>query len=1687
MLKKLLKRALPIFLVLGFLTLVYAESPKAAYAATTRNASTYTELTAAITASVDGDTINITRDIINTAEIPIAKALTIEGNGYTISVPVPGLDESGIYSVNPSTWRVFNISATGKTVTIQNMTIKGGSVSSQGAGIANTSGTTLKLTGVTISNSRGNGVGGGGLLNYGGNVYMKDCNVSRNAANYGGGFLNISSGARMFVENSNFTENRSTSESGGGGACENHQYLYINNSTFSNNKSTELGGAINNAAGTAYVVNSTFSGNIAYGGYMGGAIAQNGGSVTLINSLFAYNYRNNGGTYVLNDIDTYNGTPVKAYHSIFQTLDITEINNVAGSISYAGNASGSDNSIFTGGSTTKVLGPDGAEVGTGTVFQPFLVKGGAGKAPTLKTGSFALAKGTKTGFTNGNGTPIIGYYNGSSWVDLVGSSSSSYEVTKDQNYNTRALTPAPGAVETIVDDVFMLKVNSSVNGVVNGGTVYGDVFASGTNVTLTAMPYNGYAFTRWDYVLGSGTASTNNPYTVTVNQNTTLVPIFSTYTGYTITYVGNGETGGAPPASESHSSGSANIASQETLTKSGYAFSGWNTRANGSGTSYSAGSTFSAGTNLTLYAQWSVVVSNIKPTVSNSTINGYEDVSLTFSLVDFSNYYSDPDSTPLAQVQITTLPNFGLLALSGVAVTQNQVISSIDFGNLTYTPVANSSGNDNSFTWYGSDGTDFSLTTASMVLNIFAVNDAPSFTKGGNQVVYDVAGAQNVSNWATAISAGPSDEAAQTVNFIVTNNNNTLFISQPSIDASGKLTYTPAANANGTAIVTVQIHDDGGITNVGVDTSSEQTFTIKVNHITPPVINFAKAVLGKVYLDWNAPVGMITTNYAVYRNSTQIALLDSLTTVYTDTTVTPGTSYAYKVFALGSENSTSNEVALIAARENEEKHAVPTDQQTTITTEDSSLKVVIPPGAFTQTAIVTSHKLSEPNVSPRQNGLKLVGDAYEFKAIVAGTLNQKATFAKPLNVTMEYSSLLAQGVIEDTISLYYYNPTTGIWENIGGTKDKVNKIISAKVTHFSEYAVLGETELKIYTPTSLSAISAAYGVYNNTVSLDKMHQSTKFNPDGKTNYPYEIYLPNEGNPAAYRIHSNYTKNTDACASCHRTHTAVGASLLQWYSVYETCMACHDGTVTTTYNVVNGKIGTSATLTYGGMFGMGMENSLSSHNVTGAVTLASAPGGSVIAEDITNIGSETKQRWTSEFGCQSCHSPHGAGGNARILNPDPNYTAAYKAPSTGYYVSTSYVVYADPAYTEPVYILKGYPYNATITIKSGVAVLEDAYINNINGYSIIINGNTATAVYGIAAIAVKMNVQNYLQGNETVTHIAGMNNFCGACHTDYENYQTADNATGTYSKAHRHQVGMDQTEKAQQIAKYNMPLESGKLECLTCHVAHGSNSEYWLNSLSTAVGSEYYGDTDVDTYKELSGSSALKRQPNMGVCETCHDKSAGVEGYFANTNTSEITQTALTTNPDKEAMTSVSGKAYQQCISCHENNSESYQHTVHFLADNTGAKSAPECITCHKTEITCEDCHGNAGSHIKQPSAINIISPRNLSVSQQTYICDACHKSTEIIPGESVAGYTYHTGTASWNLSKHALSGSVSCTTCHDTHKLNRQGASLKYTYQELCLSCHDQGFDKNLIMPTDTYTVNSEVYMSKSHKFELVQ
>lgn len=77
---------------------------------------------------------------------------------------------------------------------------------------------------------------------------------------------------------------------------------------------------------------------------------------------------------------------------------------------------------------------------------------------------------------------------------------------------------------------------------------------------------------------------------------------------YTVTYDANGATSGTVPtdASSPYNEGSSVTVKGNTgtLAKTDYAFNGWNTAANGSGTAYAVGAKFTINANTTLYAQW---------------------------------------------------------------------------------------------------------------------------------------------------------------------------------------------------------------------------------------------------------------------------------------------------------------------------------------------------------------------------------------------------------------------------------------------------------------------------------------------------------------------------------------------------------------------------------------------------------------------------------------------------------------------------------------------------------------------------------------------------------------------------------------------------------------------------------------------------------------------------------------------------------------------------------------------------------------------------------------------------------------------------------------------------------------------------------------------------------------------------
>jgi VCBS repeat-containing protein len=150
-------------------------------------------------------------------------------------------------------------------------------------------------------------------------------------------------------------------------------------------------------------------------------------------------------------------------------------------------------------------------------------------------------------------------------------------------------------------------------------------------------------------------------------------------------------------------------------------------------------------------------------------------------------------------------------------------------GGFTYTPDANAHGDD-SFSYDASDGDLASQAT--VAVHVIPVNDVPSFTGGADETVLEDSGAFSLPGWATNLSAGPTDESAQTLSFLLDSDDNaSLFSVAPAVSSTGTLTFTPGANAHGVAHVAFRIRDSGGTSNGGVNTSGTQSVTITVTSV----------------------------------------------------------------------------------------------------------------------------------------------------------------------------------------------------------------------------------------------------------------------------------------------------------------------------------------------------------------------------------------------------------------------------------------------------------------------------------------------------------------------------------------------------------------------------------------------------------------------------------------------------------------------------------------------------------------------------------------------------------------------------------------------------------------------------------------------------------------------------------------
>jgi uncharacterized repeat protein (TIGR02543 family) len=154
--------------------------------------------------------------------------------------------------------------------------------------------------------------------------------------------------------------------------------------------------------------------------------------------------------------------------------------------------------------------------------------------------------------------------------------------------------------------------NGSTGGAVPGTANYklyqGVSITGNTGLLTKVIGSTTYNFNGWNTAangLGTAYPVTSNGFTMPAQTVTLYAQWVDPSVNYTLTYDGNGNTGGTVPPTISYPSGaSVNTVLNAPVDRTGYTFLGWNTAADGSGTIYSTGNSIVMDSNKSLYAQW---------------------------------------------------------------------------------------------------------------------------------------------------------------------------------------------------------------------------------------------------------------------------------------------------------------------------------------------------------------------------------------------------------------------------------------------------------------------------------------------------------------------------------------------------------------------------------------------------------------------------------------------------------------------------------------------------------------------------------------------------------------------------------------------------------------------------------------------------------------------------------------------------------------------------------------------------------------------------------------------------------------------------------------------------------------------------------------------------------------------------
>lgn len=142
----------------------------------------------------------------------------------------------------------------------------------------------------------------------------------------------------------------------------------------------------------------------------------------------------------------------------------------------------------------------------------------------------------------------------------------------------------------------------------NGGegtTPNNQTVEEGKSITLptgNGMNKTGFVFGGWNTKTNGTGTNYDAESSYVVNSNITLYAKWNST--YTVMFDKNGGEGTTPNSQTVEKGKSISLPSGSGMSKSGFAFGGWNIKADGTGTNYNAGSSYIVNSDITLYVKW---------------------------------------------------------------------------------------------------------------------------------------------------------------------------------------------------------------------------------------------------------------------------------------------------------------------------------------------------------------------------------------------------------------------------------------------------------------------------------------------------------------------------------------------------------------------------------------------------------------------------------------------------------------------------------------------------------------------------------------------------------------------------------------------------------------------------------------------------------------------------------------------------------------------------------------------------------------------------------------------------------------------------------------------------------------------------------------------------------------------------